>query len=119
MLLFIAVAGFQYCSSVLGKSNVPSEINGKGIVALRPLKKGQKVHYPKDGLPHGFNHSCNPNMTDRGRDHLKPLRDIQEGEELTLDYRRDGFGIRFDCNCPSCRAKGDGDVLHGATEVPT
>lgn len=100
------------------KWNMPSAINGNGIFAMRSLKKGQKVHLPKKGLPHGFNHSCEPNMTDRGRDDLKPLRDIQEGEELTLDYRRVNPGaIWFNCNCPSCRAKGDGNGLHRATEV--
>ena len=101
------------------KWNQPSAINGNGIFATRSLKKGQKVHLPKR-LPHGFNHSCEPNMTDRGQDDLKPLRDIQEGEELTLDYRRwDARPIWFNCNCPSCHAKGDGNGLHRATEVST
>jgi len=101
------------------KWNEPSAINGRGIFAMRSLKKGQKVHLPANGPPHGFNHSCDPNMTDRGRDHLKPLRDIQEGEELTLNYRRWGTRLGFVCNCPSCRAKGDDDGLHRAAEVST
>ena len=52
------------------------------------------------------NHSCDPNTGYEGLN-LKALRDIQAGEELTLDYAclLDEVMGSFECHCgsPNCR----------------
>jgi len=55
-----------------------------------------------------INHSCQPNLTSRifkGHILYVSLRDIQPGEELTIDYRFDKKVERVPCKCgaPECR----------------
>lgn len=55
-----------------------------------------------------INHSCAPNLISRilkGHILYFTLRDIQAGEELTIDYRFDKKVARVDCLCgsPNCR----------------
>lgn len=55
-----------------------------------------------------INHSCEPNCVSQiVKEHIlyKSLRDIQPGEELTIDYRFDKNVDRVECKCgtPKCR----------------
>ena len=53
-----------------------------------------------------FNHSCEPNLGIDGQIAFVALRDIQGGEELTVDYGTiyaDDFKMRCACGSPSCR----------------
>lgn len=52
------------------------------------------------------NHSCDPNCGIRGEITFVAMRNVQKGDELTLDYATvDNEEYRFDCNCNSitCR----------------
>jgi len=56
-----------------------------------------------------INHSCEPNLTSRIlRGHIIyiSLRDIQPGEELTVDYRFDKKVERVACRCGSAKCRG-------------
>jgi hypothetical protein len=54
-----------------------------------------------------YNHCCEPNMGIKGDVTYVAMRDIQPGEELTIDYvtNYDRENYRFDCLCgaPTCR----------------
>ena len=54
-----------------------------------------------------LNHSCEPNLSVRGKREMIALRDIAAGEELTFDYSItvDELPWTMDCLCatPSCR----------------
>ncbi len=55
-----------------------------------------------------INHSCEPNLISRilkGHILYFTLRDVQPGEELTIDYRFDKKVERVECRCgaPKCR----------------
>ena len=60
-----------------------------------------------------LNHSCNPNVGLRGQITFVAMRDIQAGEELTIDYAMiDGDpAVRMECSCgaPQCRKLVTGD----------
>jgi hypothetical protein len=59
-------------------------------------------------LPPGcyLNHSCDPNAMRRGVN-VFAWRDIQQGEEITIDYRLNAFGEdRWDCACGSAGCRG-------------
>jgi hypothetical protein len=64
------------------------------------------------GEPHRYlNHSCEPNTsyyTINKVCYLMAMRDIQENEELTLEYSLVNFGGQvWDCRCgsPNCRGR--------------
>ena len=54
------------------------------------------------------NHSCDPNTeaeSNRGRLMFRAIRDIAEGEEITLDYGEEHMELYFGkagCQCPAC-----------------
>jgi len=53
-----------------------------------------------------FNHSCEPNVGWSGDVVAVAIRDIEQGEELTMDYGMYDIEIpEFECNCgsPNCR----------------
>lgn len=53
-----------------------------------------------------FNHSCSPNCGIHGEITFVAIRDITEGEELTIDYAFvDNEDYSFECHCgsPNCR----------------
>ena len=61
-----------------------------------------------------INHSCEPNLTSKivkGHILYVSLRDIDEGEELTIDYRFDKHVERVACKCGSGRCRGTINVL--------
>jgi SET domain-containing protein len=56
------------------------------------------------------NHSCDPNAeaeSNRGRLMYRAIRDIAEGEEITVDYGEEHMALYFGkgCLCPSCRPR--------------
>ena len=55
----------------------------------------------------GFNHSCEPNAYVDGQVLLRAMRDIETGEEVTVDYAMyfTSDTMEFDCKCQaaSCR----------------
>lgn len=60
----------------------------------------------EDGIKLYFNHSCNPNCGMHGEITFVAMRDIDEGEELTIDYAFvDNDDYAFECHCgdPNCR----------------
>ncbi len=61
-----------------------------------------------------INHSCQPNLTSRivkGHILYISLRDIQPGEELTIDYRFDKKVERVVCRCGAPQCRGTINVL--------
>lgn len=114
-----------------------SKIHGLGINAGEDIKKGEvinrikgpvkfKINKDKDDAldnpdwvgisknqwvdperPHKFlNHSCNPSAGMRGLT-LYALRDIGEGQEITIDYAiiegDDRWEMKCTCGAPNCR----------------
>ncbi|HTM63781.1 MAG TPA: SET domain-containing protein [Gammaproteobacteria bacterium] len=62
---------------------------------------GEKLHI-EDALAGLLNHSCNPTAkVDRQLQALISLRDIEEGEEITFDYRmnEEHLAAPFICRC--------------------
>jgi len=60
----------------------------------------------ENGIELFVNHSCSPNCGMRGEITFIAMREIQVGEELTIDYSMvDNEEYRFKCNCKSdnCR----------------
>lgn len=83
------------------------------------IQIGEDLFLDPDKNSRYFNHSCNPNAGMKGRDQVEifAIRDIAEGEEITIDYST-GTGMNkdsswiyqnvdwtMDCNCGSgnCR----------------
>ena len=108
-----------------------SEIHGKGIFASESIEKGQVFYnvpatfiYKNPASRHAYagngkyvcdeqvlnyvNHSCNPNsMFDSANLSLISLRDIPQGEEITVDYSlTEKNGSKVVCNCKSENCKG-------------
>jgi SET domain-containing protein len=55
------------------------------------------------------NHSCAPNATMRirnGRIELYAMRDVAQGEELTVNYGETHHGGRLACRCGAPRCSG-------------
>jgi len=104
--------------SVICRVNIVREITDE-----QPLNpnKGELLHHCHwytDGTtvlvgePHRYlNHSCDSNVfyyTVNRISYLMSMRDIQEDEELTLDYSLCNFdGQVFECKChsPNCRGR--------------
>lgn len=61
-----------------------------------------------------INHSCDPNLISRilkGHILYMSVRDIQRGEELTIDYRFDKKVAKVTCKCGSPKCRGTINVL--------
>lgn len=61
-----------------------------------------------------INHSCDPNLVSRilkGHILYLSLRDIEPGEELTIDYRFDKKVERVVCRCGSAKCRGTINLL--------
>lgn len=70
------------------------------------LADGRQILLPAPGRY--INHSCDPNAWKEYRNVVRRCttsrRDIRAGEEITHDYRIDGFGdVVWECNCGSRR----------------
>lgn len=118
-----------------------SEVNGFGVFAEEPIEEGAvviplygilyriskaKVKCPKYGFQFGddfeldpvneatfLNHSCEPNLYVNDDWVLVAMRDISNGEELTMDYgTADFFDYGFKCRCKSgkCRKNYHGKI---------
>lgn len=65
----------------------------------------------RENLARYINHSCCPNTeayTGRNRVWIWSMRDIEEGEELTIDYGKEYFDQHIKpvgCKCESCTSK--------------
>lgn len=63
------------------------------------LPPGTKGHYG--------NHSCDPNLGFDGPFVVRALRDVETGEELTVDYATcSGPGLVLDCRCGAAGCRG-------------
>lgn len=97
-----------------------SPIDGMGLFALRPFHAGEDMPHIIEVFStawvienfRGFNHSCDPNIKLRTKEHdgYLALKDIHPGEELTLSYGlplSDGKVSNQkspqDCRCQVCR----------------
>ena len=57
-----------------------------------------------------INHSCNPNLEAhiaKGRIHYVSLREIEAGEELSVDYSFDASQDPHECRCGAKNCRGD------------
>lgn len=102
---------------------VKNGIQGRGVFTTRKINKntiifkmhgdfidkptqtsvqiGDNLHI-EDELAGKLNHSCNPTAkVDRSLHALISLRDIEENEEITFDYRvnEDKLAVPFMCQC--------------------
>lgn len=89
----------------------PSKIHGTGVFATANIAKGEDLEQDWFALSFkinseaitkneefkGFNHSCRANLTNFPK--LMSIKNIREGEEVTLDYA--GY-VRGPCNCGKC-----------------
>jgi len=63
-----------------------------------------------------INHSCEPNCGIRNHTEVFAMRDIQEGEQITWDYRMsEDSNWKLDCQCGSIRCTG---YVEGFTSLP-
>ena len=100
-----------------------SKISGRGAFTDRLLRPGIPLSDDIVGQKTGYNHSCVPNciIVRNNRGHswfVVPIRLIEKGEELTVDYRHGSRRkIRPQsvmkrpprdcrpCKCPACKEK--------------
>jgi SET domain-containing protein len=102
---------------------VKSGLEGQGVFTLRPIKagavifemKGKIVDAPtqtsvqvgekkhiEDNLAKFLNHHCSASaMVDREKKALVALRNLNPGDEITFDYRKneDKMAVPFMCGC--------------------
>lgn len=79
-----------------------------------------KDHWIDPAKPFKFlNHSCNPSVGVRGKVALVALRDMKEGEEVTVDYATIEGDPRWEMNCACKEANCRGVVrsIHFLPEV--
>jgi len=71
---------------------------------------GKGLYVDDNAVLNWINHSCDPNTVldiSMVQPHLKSVRDIMLGEEITCDYNQtEKGGVRVLCNCKSPNCKG-------------
>jgi hypothetical protein len=83
----------------------PSRIAGRGLLTVEPIGKGAVVLRQRGvGV---LNHCCDPNLGWTDATTLVAIRDIDAGEELTVDYATaitdPGFVMMCHCETYRCR----------------
>lgn len=104
--------------SVISRVNMVREVTDEHPLDPAKGELHHHCHWYPDGTtglvgePHRYlNHSCEPNTsyyTVNKVCYLMAMRDIQEDEELTLEYSLVNFGGQvWDCRCgsPDCRGR--------------
>ncbi len=102
--------------SVIGRIHIVREVTDENPLDPNKGEQEHHCHWYADGTtvlvgePHCYlNHSCEPNTfyyTVNKVSYLIAIRDIQEDEELTLEYSVANFtGKVWNCKCgsPNCR----------------
>lgn len=80
-------------------------------VSTKPQSKVARIgnkYFSDEKILNYINHSCDPNSKiDVGKICLIALRDIKNGEEITVNYDRTELdGVKVLCNCKSRNCKG-------------
>ena len=104
--------------SVISRVNIVRKITDENRLDPDKGELEHHCHWYADGTtvlvgePHRYlNHSCEPNTfyyTVNNASYLIAMCDIQEDEELTLEYSVTNFGGKvWDCKCgsPNCRGR--------------
>ena len=109
-----------------GLSVGPSRIDGRGCFAARRMRGKRRLHicaidsyWGIDGSRGGngsqfINHSCRPNSFVRithGHVIFFALRDIEPGEEITLDYVESYHPDDYGCRCGAAGCRGTINVI--------
>ena len=79
----------------------PAEIQITEDLHIGPVTRAQRER----GMMH-LNHSCEPNLGLQGQIVFVAMRDIAEGEELTIDYAMtddEPYEMPCDCGAETCR----------------
>ena len=79
----------------------PAEIQISEELHIGPVTKVER----EGGMMH-LNHSCEPNLGVQGQIVFVAMRDIAQGEELTIDYAMtddEAYEMSCDCGAVSCR----------------
>jgi uncharacterized protein len=105
----------EYTGERINRRETKRRANERELTYLFTLDK----YWTIDGAAGGsgaeyINHSCDPNLTSRimkGHILYMSLRDIQAGEELTIDYHFDKKVERVVCRCGSPNCRGTINVL--------
>ena len=81
----------------------PSQIAGRGLFAIRPVPAGTSFPDVDRAL---LNHSCDPNLG-WSRETLVSLRDVEDGDEITVDYATFTSDPSFSmfCHCETYRCR--------------
>lgn len=94
---------------------------GAGLFAKRKVTAGESLYrfdyWSQEQMPmHVTNHSCDPNASFDESGMLVALRDIEQGEEITFDYRAHPIPAspwNFQCCCGAKGCAGWIDVRKG------
>lgn len=83
----------------------PSRVAGRGLFAAEPVAAGTVVLH-QDGIG-ALNHSCDPNLGWASDATLVAVRDLAEGDELTIDYatRITDPDFVMMCHCETYRCR--------------
>jgi SET domain-containing protein len=110
------------------KGEVISEITGKMQFKINKNKRDALAHPNWVGVaenqwidpakPYKFlNHSCNPSAGIKGSLSLVALRDMKEGEEITIDYSTIEGDPRWEMNC-ACGEENCRQVIRSIHSMP-
>lgn len=92
-----------FATKKISKNTIIFKMHGDFVKAptQTSVQIAEKLHI-EDALAGLLNHSCNPTAkVDRQLQALISLRDIEEGEEITFDYRmnEEHLAVPFICRC--------------------
>ena len=99
----------EFEGEVIGLREARRRAKGRTIVAIVELERHA---LDATDSPRGFrfiNHSCDPNTFTRctaDRAEFYALRDIEPGEELTVDYGESQHDGKLPCRCGTARCRG-------------
>lgn len=105
----------EYMGERISRRETKRRSESSDLIYLFTLDKYWAIDGSSGGSGAQFiNHSCEPNLVARivkGHILYVSLRDIQPGEELTLDYHFDKKVERVPCHCGSLKCRGTINVL--------
>lgn len=119
-----------FAEEAIKKGQLIQYITGKKVKKLPKTKEeslsipnwfGLSRHFwidPEQGPFRYLNHSCEPNAAIKGTKSLVAMRDIAEGEEVTMDYSMTDADPLWEMEC-SCEATRCRKTIRSIHSIPT